>query len=61
MRNKPISQETINKKIDTCEWAIRAYNIPVCRALASPCTRVIDKGLCPMLIEFFSGSIEEKE
>ena len=44
----------IEKIINDCHWKQDADGIPICRGMVLPCEKVIDKGQCDVLKEYFS-------
>ena len=48
----------INKIVEECRY--RQQGI-VCRMLVAPCARVIDKGICPEIIDYLQKQKAESE
>ena len=49
----------IEKVITECHWKQDADGIPICRLMVLPCEKVIDKGQCDTLREYFAKERED--
>lgn len=49
-----MTEAELNDAIKNCPWKKIVYDVEICRLEPIPCERVIDRGLCAMLIELFT-------
>lgn len=49
-----MTEAELNDAIKNCPWKKIVYDVAICRLEPIPCERVIDRGLCAMLIELFT-------
>lgn len=55
MTDEDVSE--INKLVKECE---QRHSFDICRLEVSPCSRVIDNGKCPVIIEYLQNKEKNK-
>lgn len=51
----------IQKAFNECDFRQEFDGIDICRGVCEPCGRIIDKGKCKMLADYFSKRKDSKE
>lgn len=50
----------VNKRINECPSRNISFDIAICRGMCEPCGRVIRKGKCDTVIEYFNELADKK-
>lgn len=51
--NNTIKQKDIDRAIKECYWRKDVGGVSVCGGMLAPCSRIIEKGQCDMLIGLY--------
>lgn len=52
--------DEIKKIIEGCKWKQEMCGVSICRGSVLPCSKVIEKGECDVLKEYFKNKEEKK-
>ena len=51
----------LNNAIANCMWQLKMGDIPICRGYQLPCRRVIEKGNCEIVADYFANERKKNE
>lgn len=51
--DEPTDISELNERITNCPWRKKTHEVPICAGYVTPCMRVISKGNCDVVIEYF--------